>query len=93
VLDGLLERPGPQAIEISGEPGIGKTRLLDELCEGAGRRHYLVLRGAAAEFEREVPFAPVVDALDAYLATLDPARPGFGVRSERSCGRSCPLLG
>ena len=74
VLDGLLERPGPQAIEISGEPGIGKTRLLDALCEGADEREYLVLRGGAAEFERGVPFAPVVDALDAYLATLDPAR-------------------
>ena len=74
VLDGLAERPGPRLIEISGEGGIGKTRLLDELCERADARDYLVLRGRAAEFERGVPFAPVVDALDAYLATLDPSR-------------------
>jgi DNA-binding CsgD family transcriptional regulator len=73
-LDGLVERPGPRLIEISGEAGIGKTRLLDELCERAEAREHLVLRGVAAEFERGVPFAPVVDALDSYLATLDPER-------------------
>ncbi|HET8822830.1 MAG TPA: AAA family ATPase, partial [Thermoleophilaceae bacterium] len=73
-LDGLVERPGPRLIEISGEAGIGKTRLLDELCERAEAREHLVLRGVAAEFERSVPFAPVVDALDSYLATLDPER-------------------
>ena len=74
VLDGLAERQGPRLVEISGEAGIGKTRLVDELCERADAREYLVLRGAAAEFERNVPFAPVIDALDSYLATLDPAR-------------------
>jgi DNA-binding CsgD family transcriptional regulator len=67
-LDALTDREGPRLVEICGEAGIGKTRLLDELCERAEGRGYLVLRGAAAEFERNVPFAPVVDALDAYLA-------------------------
>ena len=74
VLDGLVERDGPRLVEISGEAGIGKTHLLDVLCERAERRECLVLRGQAAEFERNVPFAPMVDALDAYLATLDPGR-------------------
>jgi DNA-binding CsgD family transcriptional regulator len=70
----LAERATPQVVEISGEAGIGKTRLLDELCERADRRGDLVRRGRAAEFEQSIPFAPVVDALDAYLETLDPAR-------------------
>src|SRR5215211_481212 len=73
-LEGLASRPGPRVVDFSGEAGIGKTRLLEEICERAEQREYLVLRGQAAEFERGVPFAPVVDALDAYLATLDPGR-------------------
>jgi DNA-binding CsgD family transcriptional regulator len=77
-LDGALQDLGDQAslqlVEIAGEAGIGKTRLLDELCRRAEGRGCVVLRGRAAEFERGVPFAPVVDALDAYLATLDPGR-------------------
>jgi hypothetical protein len=44
------------------------------VCERAEGRECLVFRGRAAEFERAVPFAPVVDALDAYLASLDPGR-------------------
>ena len=73
-LDDLSERASLQLVEISGDAGIGKTRLLDELCERAESRGDLVRRGRAAEFERSVPFAPVVDALDAYLETLDPRR-------------------
>jgi DNA-binding CsgD family transcriptional regulator len=77
-LDGALQDLGDRAslqlVEISGEAGIGKTRLLDDLCRRAEERGCVVLRGRAAEFERGVPFAPVVDALDAYLATLDPGR-------------------
>jgi DNA-binding NarL/FixJ family response regulator len=70
----LTERASLQLVEISGDAGIGKTRLLDELCERAESRGDLVRRGRAAEFERSVPFAPVVDALDAYLESLDPRR-------------------
>jgi DNA-binding CsgD family transcriptional regulator len=73
-LDDLVERSTLQLVEISGEAGIGKTRLLDELCELAERRGGLVRRGRAAEFEQSVPFAPVVDAMDAYLETLDSRR-------------------
>jgi DNA-binding NarL/FixJ family response regulator len=59
---------------ISGEPGIGKSRMLEELAAEAQRRGHLVLAGRAAEFEREVPFAAWVDAMDAELATLDRGR-------------------
>ncbi len=59
-------------LRIEGEPGIGKSRLLDELDLRADRNGWLVLRGSAAEFESELPFGPVIDALDAYLMALDP---------------------
>jgi DNA-binding CsgD family transcriptional regulator len=84
-LHDLVGRASLQVVEISGEAGIGKTRLLDELCQRSEGRGDLVLRARAAEFERGVPFAPVVDALDAYLETLDPGRlklPEGELRSE-----------
>jgi DNA-binding NarL/FixJ family response regulator len=57
---------------VTGEPGIGKTRLLAELLARAGERGCLALHGSAAEFERELPFGLVVDAVDEYLESLDP---------------------
>ena len=73
VLDGL-DSGCPGAIELTGEPGIGKTRLLRELAARAGARGYLVLSGAASEFEHDLPFSVFVDALDEYVAGLEPDR-------------------
>lgn len=61
-------------LSVAGEPGIGKTRLLDELRSRARRRGCLVLAGRAAEFEGELPFGVLVDAMDDHLAALDPKR-------------------
>src|SRR5215211_3095161 len=64
----------PACVALEGEPGIGKTRLLAELRRRAEARGWLVLAGAGAEFERDLPFSVWVDALDAYVASqeLDP---------------------
>ena len=73
-LEGLLDaaRDGdPSFVVVSGEAGIGKTRLLDEIRRAASDRGCLVVTGRAAEFERELPFGLFVDALDTYLASLD----------------------
>jgi ATP/maltotriose-dependent transcriptional regulator MalT len=56
---------------LTGEPGIGKTHVLGELVRRAETQGCLVLEGSAAEFEQELPFGVVIDALDAYLASLD----------------------
>jgi ATP/maltotriose-dependent transcriptional regulator MalT len=69
-----LDRGCSGAIELAGEPGIGKTRLLRELAARAERRGYLVLSGSASEFERDLPFSVFVDALDEYLEGLEPHR-------------------
>ena len=58
-------------IAVEGEPGIGKTRLLAEVRLRAEERGCLVLRGAATEFEREVPFGVWTDAMDAYVASQE----------------------
>ena len=63
-----------QAIEIVGVAGIGKTRLLAELAERADTRGHIVLGGAGADLERDLPFWVFVDALDEYLAGVEPRR-------------------
>jgi hypothetical protein len=70
-LDGLDARRSG-AIQVTGEPGIGKTRLLAELAARADRRGHLALSGSASEFELDLPFWVFVDALDEYVRGLDP---------------------
>jgi predicted ATPase len=62
------------AIELVGEPGIGKTRLLAEFASRADALGRLVLSGSASELEGDLPFSVFVDALDEYLRGLDPSR-------------------
>ena len=69
-----LDRGSAAAIELVGEPGIGKTRLLAELAARADARGHLVLSGSASELERDLPFSVFVDALDEYVEGLDPRR-------------------
>ncbi|MGP3980208.1 helix-turn-helix transcriptional regulator [Streptomyces sp. KR80] len=50
-------------VVVEGEPGIGKTALLDVLvteCEGVGLR---VLRGAGTELEQKIPFQTILSCL------------------------------
>ncbi|MFF8838020.1 helix-turn-helix transcriptional regulator [Streptomyces sp. NPDC015130] len=67
-LDGLLgcraEGVGPVAVDVTGEPGIGKTRLLTEFAVRARGRGATVLRGRAgtAEGDAGAPFQAVLDA-------------------------------
>jgi tetratricopeptide (TPR) repeat protein len=68
-----LGRGRPGVIELAGEPGIGKTRLLRELAARAEASGQLVLAGSASELERSLPFSVFVDALDDYVAGLEPA--------------------
>lgn len=61
---------------ISGESGIGKSRLIQEFVTQLGRPATLVI-GAGHENEREFPYWPLVEALKPHLSSLDPTRPGF----------------
>lgn len=58
-------------VVVTGEAGIGKTRLLDELVTIADEGGFMSLRGRGSEFDTERPFGLYADALDAYLASLD----------------------
>jgi signal transduction histidine kinase len=65
---GALTSGASACVAIEGEPGIGKTRLLAELSRRAEAKQWLALTGAAAEFERDLPFGVWADALDAFVA-------------------------
>ena len=74
-LDALATgRPG--AVEIVGAAGIGKTRLLTEAADRADARGHIVLRGAAADLERDIAFWVFIDALDEYVESVEPRRLG-----------------
>ena len=70
---GRLANHQPWVIQLVGEPGIGKSRLLAELARRAEARRCLVLIGRAAEFEQDVPFGAIIDALNDHLGALDSA--------------------
>ncbi|WP_449344906.1 ATP-binding protein, partial [Streptomyces narbonensis] len=81
-LDGLLgcrgEGVGPVAVDVTGEPGIGKTRLMTEFAVRARGRGATVLRGRAggAEGDGGAPFQAFLDAfadLDREKRTAVPA--------------------
>ncbi|WP_426362656.1 AAA family ATPase [Streptomyces sp. E-08] len=64
-LDALLRArtggAGPAAVDVTGEPGIGKTRLLTEFALRAGRHGPTVLHGRAGTVhEPATPFQPLV---------------------------------
>ena len=74
LLDALDGDGGGAVLQVAGEPGIGKSRLLSELADQARARGALVFAGRAAEFEAELPFGVVADALDDWLLGLDSPR-------------------
>jgi ABC-type oligopeptide transport system substrate-binding subunit/DNA-binding SARP family transcriptional activator len=58
------------AVLISGEAGVGKSRLLQEfVTERAGKA--TVLTGSGYEAQGEVPYLPLAEALHPLLATVD----------------------
>lgn len=60
---------GPRGVVVTGEPGIGKSRLLEELLDRAADDGWTALAGTCRETAGEEPWQPVVDAL---AATDDP---------------------
>jgi DNA-binding SARP family transcriptional activator len=62
-------------IMIEGEPGIGKTRLVEEFTAAHAaaaqteiRKATIILRGAAHELEQGLPYQPFMDALRGLLS-------------------------
>ena len=72
-LESAAGRREPAAVLISGESGVGKTRLLEALAEWARTAGWTVSIGTAYPVERGAPYAALTDALDPLVRGLDAA--------------------
>src|SRR5262245_14685091 len=75
-------------VAITGEMGIGKSRLADEVLAEAGRRGGLILVGRCHETEQILPFAPWVNALrelspERLAEALEALRPAWRLELGR----------
>src|SRR5215472_15038885 len=59
----------PMVALVSGDAGMGKTRLVAELATVAAARGFMVLSGRCAELGDSVPYLPLADALHSAAAT------------------------
>lgn len=62
-----------RVVIVLGETGVGKTRLVEELCATAARRSGRAVVGRCYETEQILPFAPWVEALRAAGVAADAA--------------------
>ncbi|HEY2443898.1 MAG TPA: AAA family ATPase [Streptosporangiaceae bacterium] len=87
VLDRMLTRlagGSAQVLEVTGDPGIGKTRLLAELARRARDRGFLVLVGQARYSGGQQPFEALIDAVDEHLAGFGEDHDGLDLPSLAS---------
>jgi DNA-binding CsgD family transcriptional regulator len=81
-LDAAVRDDAAQLVLIDGEPGVGKTRLMEYLVERAQAAGRVVLAGGATEFERLVPFGMYVDAFTRLSDEQPTAAAGPGDLAE-----------
>jgi class 3 adenylate cyclase/tetratricopeptide (TPR) repeat protein len=65
---GLAVRGSGSLVMVGGEPGVGKTRLAEELMAEATAQGLTVFAGHSYEMEGAAPFIAVVEILEAALA-------------------------
>jgi class 3 adenylate cyclase/tetratricopeptide (TPR) repeat protein len=58
---------------LAGEPGVGKTRLAQEIMLTVRNRRFLVATGRCYEVHQSIPFYPFTDALTEVYNTCPPA--------------------
>ena len=75
---GRVRRGSAGVAFLEGEPGIGKTRLLEEALKAVASAGVLVFRAAAREIERSRPFGAIADALGLRGSAPDPERARLG---------------
>ncbi len=85
----IVEQAGDgrgHVVLITGEAGVGKSRLLAEVKARAVAEGWLALQGQCFEPDRTIPFAPLLEVLRDHLATLAPAE------LRRALGAAAPAI-
>jgi len=62
-----LSGDGPPVLLLAGEPGIGKTRLLQEVAAYALGQGFRVLAGGCQRRDAREPYAPILEALSRHI--------------------------
>jgi predicted ATPase len=68
----LLAGRGPPTLLLAGEPGIGKTRLLNEVVSRAREQGWTVLQGGCHRRSGQDPYAPWPETLGRFLEACSP---------------------
>jgi DNA-binding winged helix-turn-helix (wHTH) protein/tetratricopeptide (TPR) repeat protein len=79
----------PQLVLLTGEPGIGKTRLAEEFLAGIGSSEAIVLHGCCREDPGGAPLAPWPDFA---RALLDQFQPESAKADDRNAAKALRLL-
>ncbi len=80
-----LARDAPPLLALAGEPGIGKTRLLQEAARQGHEQGYAVLIGSCHRRSGQEPYTPFLDMLSRVLAQ-------YSVREQTSLLEGCAWL-
>ncbi|HEX5442036.1 MAG TPA: AAA family ATPase [Ktedonobacterales bacterium] len=87
-----LDGKGPPLLLLCGEPGIGKSRLLQEARLLARARGMTILEGGCHWNTCQEPYAPVISAIERHLAHESPAQRRADLRGCVWLARMLPEL-
>ncbi|HEX8918443.1 MAG TPA: AAA family ATPase [Chloroflexota bacterium] len=92
VLERHIEGTETPLLALSGEPGVGKTRLLQEAFAYAALCGQRVLASSCGRWRKSEPFAPVIEALSQHIRSYSAAQRQHAVQSHPFIVRLLPEL-